>query len=146
MLERSLELDQREASLQERDTKLQERDTKLQERDSNLQQRHSKLQQREPKVQQREIQVKQREDLRQQQREQGGKIVIKKLMGKSFEIDVKLTDTIATIKQQIHSCEQIPPSSQRLIASGQELSNDNSTLMDCNLGFGALIHLILRLF
>jgi len=71
-------------------------------------------------------------------------IFIQTLTGKVITLDVKHTDTIGQVKSKIQDKEGIPPSHQRLIFAGNQLSNEG-TLSDNDISKGSRIHLVLHL-
>ena len=71
-------------------------------------------------------------------------IFIKTLDGSSITLDVSETDTVRSVKQQIHERRGTPIDQQRLICSGKQLENE-STLSDYAIVDQATIHLVLRL-
>ena len=71
------------------------------------------------------------------------KIFVKRSTGKTYEIVVKPTDTIYGIKSWIQQNEGIPIARQRLIHAGKTLEDDR-TLNNYNIKYGAELHLILR--
>ncbi len=72
------------------------------------------------------------------------KLLVKTLTGKTIEIEVKLTDTVASVKQQVQDKEGIPPDQQRIIYAGKTLE-DGRALADYSVTDGATVHLVLRL-
>jgi ubiquitin len=72
------------------------------------------------------------------------KLLVKTLTGKTISLDVKLTDTVEAVKQQVADKEGIPPDQQRLIYAGKQLE-DGKTLADYTITDNATVHLVLRL-
>ena len=71
-------------------------------------------------------------------------IFVKTLTGKTITLDVTPDDSVASIKEQIHRKEGIPPEHQRLVFAGKQLSDEN-TIADYNVQKESTIHLVLRL-
>jgi len=71
-------------------------------------------------------------------------IFIKTLQGKTITINVKDSDKIESIKQQIFIKEDIPVDQQRLVFNGKQLE-DGSTVAEYNIDTESTIHLVLRL-
>ncbi|KIP10611.1 hypothetical protein PHLGIDRAFT_115368 [Phlebiopsis gigantea 11061_1 CR5-6] len=74
----------------------------------------------------------------------GMTIFIKTLTGSVFVLLVKSEDTIESVKRQIEETVGLPTDQQRLIFAGRQLE-DGHTLLECNIGVGATLHLVLRL-
>jgi len=71
-------------------------------------------------------------------------IYIKTLQGKNITLDVKNTDTIASIKDKIKDIEGIPVDQQRIVFNGKQLE-DNNTIADYGIEADSSLHLVLRL-
>lgn len=71
-------------------------------------------------------------------------IAIKTLTGKELKLNVELNDTILTVKQKVEELEGIPPSQQRLVHNGKQMSDDKS-LEEYNVKAGSFFHLVLAL-
>jgi len=72
------------------------------------------------------------------------RIFIKTLTGKTIILDVKHTETVGEVKAKLKEREGIPPSMQRLIFGGEQLS-DESTLSDYHILKDSCLHLVLPL-
>lgn len=71
-------------------------------------------------------------------------IQVKTLTGNTLMLNVRPTDTILSIKQQIMQQQAIPVDQQRLICSGKQLE-DNLKVEDYNITQDSVLHLVLRL-
>ena len=66
---------------------------------------------------------------------------MKSLHRKMFSIQVKRTDTILAVKEQIKDKEDIPIDQQTIILRENELE-DGHTLADCNIQADSTVHLV----
>lgn len=71
-------------------------------------------------------------------------VKVKTLTGRDIPVDVEPNDRIIRIKEMMEEKEGIPPSQQRLIFNGSQLS-DESTVQESNISAGASLHLVLTL-
>jgi ubiquitin len=71
-------------------------------------------------------------------------IYVKTLTGKTITINIRETDTIDMLKDDIQNKEGIPPDQQRLVFAGKQLE-DIGTLADYDIEDESTVHLILRL-
>ena len=71
-------------------------------------------------------------------------IKVKTLTGKEINIDVDPDTKVERIKDRIEEKEGIPPSQQRLIFSGKQMS-DEKTAADYKIEAGSVLHLVLAL-
>ena len=66
------------------------------------------------------------------------------LTGHRTSLHAKSSDTIASIKDQIHAKDGIPPAQQRLVLSGEDLA-DARSVADCAITGDTQLHLVLKL-
>ena len=71
------------------------------------------------------------------------RIIVVSITGKKIDLDVKASDTIAHVKEQIQHKKGIPQCWQRLLYGIKEL-DDSRTLSECNVEEGATFDLTLR--
>ncbi|CAF1083522.1 unnamed protein product [Adineta ricciae] len=71
-------------------------------------------------------------------------IKVKTLTGKEIEVDIDGTDKIERIKERVEEKEGIPPSQQRLIFGGKQMTDDK-TVNEYNVNPGSVLHLVLAL-
>ena len=71
-------------------------------------------------------------------------IKVKTLTGKEIDIDVDSHTKVERIKDRIEEKEGIPPSQQRLIFSGKQMS-DEKTAAYYKIEAGSVLHLVLAL-
>ena len=72
-------------------------------------------------------------------------IFIKFIKGKTFKVDVKLSDTIKNLKMKIQNLEKIPIEQQRLFFDCVQLKDDNLTLIDYKINNESLIYLCTKI-
>ncbi len=70
-------------------------------------------------------------------------LFVKVLNGKTVTLEVEPDDTVASVKQQVMDKEGIEPATQRLIFSGQMLTDD-TTLARLSLSDATTLHLVIR--
>jgi hypothetical protein len=71
-------------------------------------------------------------------------ITIKSLTGKLIKVNVKETDTIRNIKEQVQEMEGIEPDQQRLVLHGLLLANDTK-ISDTKIVSGSVLNIVLAL-
>ena len=71
-------------------------------------------------------------------------IKIKTLTGRILEVNMEDTDTVLRLKERVEEREGIPPIQQRMVFKGKALA-DESTLKDCNIAPGEVVHLVMAL-
>jgi ubiquitin C len=69
-------------------------------------------------------------------------IFIKFFKGKTFIIEIKLSDTIKNLKMKIQNLEKIPISQQRLFFQNVKLKDDNLTLNDYKINHESMLYLL----
>lgn len=72
------------------------------------------------------------------------KIVIKKLQGSEFSLEVAPTTSILDIKRQISRRIKIPPDQQKLLLLGRTLADDQNVQAYPNLKDGTRLNLIVK--
>ena len=71
-------------------------------------------------------------------------IKVKTLTGKEIEVDIDPDCKVERIKERVEEKEGIPPSQQRLIFSGKQMS-DEKKAVDYKIEGGSVLHLVLAL-
>ena len=71
-------------------------------------------------------------------------VFVKTLMGKTITLDVKASDTIYNVKNQIEEKEGIAPDDQRLTIAGRDLE-DGKRIIDYNIQNEELVYLMCRM-
>ena len=74
--------------------------------------------------------------------EQQIQIIIERINGSTTTISMNPPDTIHSVKAKVYDVLGIPPSEQRLIFAGAELTDSNRTLSSCNIQDGSVLHLV----
>eukprot|EP01090_Pellita_catalonica_P017382 TRINITY_DN5232_c0_g1_i1.p1 TRINITY_DN5232_c0_g1~~TRINITY_DN5232_c0_g1_i1.p1 ORF type:complete len:785 (-),score=44.43 TRINITY_DN5232_c0_g1_i1:73-2427(-) len=69
-------------------------------------------------------------------------LFVKSLTGKTTTLQVDFDDTVMDLKYKMQDKEGVPPSSQRFIYAGKELSDDSRTLESLNVGKECILHWI----
>jgi len=72
------------------------------------------------------------------------KIVVKILSGSTLTLNVELSASVASIKDQIQEMENIPSDQQRLIFAAKQLE-DHTIISDCGIQPEALLHMVRRI-
>ena len=69
---------------------------------------------------------------------------MKTLTGKEIEVDIDPDCKVERIKERVEEKEGIPPSQQRLIFSGKQMSDEKNAI-DYKIEGGSVLHLVLAL-
>lgn len=70
--------------------------------------------------------------------------VAKTLTGQTFPVIARRTDTITSIKSQVHHHSSIPPSQQRILLNGVDLP-DERVVADCGISDGETVSLVMKM-
>ena len=73
------------------------------------------------------------------------RIYVKTLTGKTISLDVEASNTVADIKQKIHTKEGIPTDQQRIIYAGKDLGDSTQSISDIGMTKDSVVHLVLRM-
>jgi hypothetical protein len=74
----------------------------------------------------------------------GVQFFVRTMSGKILAFLLDRSDTIASVKEQLHIRERCPPNTQRLIYAGRQLE-DNRTLGDYDINKESIVFLVLSL-